>query len=119
MHAEEDRKHRELIEARNTADNAIYSAEKTLSDLGEKVPADLKSRVEDAVAKVRSVRDLEEPNTINSSVEELMKVLQEVGQAAYSQTQSEAPDQTQTDQGQASEEDDDGEVVDGEFHHAD
>jgi len=119
MHAEEDRKHRELIEARNTAVNAIYSAEKTLSDLGEKVPADLKSRVEDAVAKVRSVRDLEEPNTINSSVEELMKVLQEVGQAAYSQTQSEAPDQTQTDQGQASAPDDDGDVVDGEFHHAD
>lgn len=118
MHAEEDRKHRELIEARNTADNAIYSAEKTLTDLGEKVPADLKSRVEDAIAKVRSVRDQEDPNTINSSVEELMKVLQEVGQAAYSQTQPEAPDQTQTDQEQAPEEDE-GDVVDGEFHHAD
>ena len=48
-------------------------------------------------------------------LEELMKVLQEVGQAAYTQTQSEAPasDQTQTDQGQAHE--DDGDVVDGEF----
>ena len=117
IHAEEDRKRRELIEARNTADNAIYSSEKTLSDLGEKVPADLKSRVEDAVAKVRSLRDQDDSDTINSSVEELMKVLQEVGQAAYTQTQSETPDQTQTDQGQAP--DDDGEVVDGEFHHAD
>ena len=117
IHAEEDRKRRELIEARNTADNAIYSSEKTLSDLGEKVPADLKSRVEDAIAKVRSVRDQDDSNAINSSVEELMKVLQEVGQAAYTQTQSETPDQTQTDQGQAP--DDDGDVVDGEFHHAD
>ena len=117
IHAEEDRKRRELIEARNTADNAIYSSEKTLSDLGEKVPANLKSRVEDAVAKVRSVRDQDDSDTINSSVEELMKVLQEVGQAAYTQTQSETPDQTQTDQGQAP--DDDGDVVDGEFHHAD
>lgn len=117
IHAEEDRKRRELIEARNTADNAIYSSEKTLSDLGEKVPADLKSHVEDAVAKVRSVRDQDDSDTINSSVEELMKILQEVGQAAYTQTQSETPDQTQTDQGQAP--DDDGDVVDGEFHHAD
>jgi molecular chaperone DnaK len=118
IHADEDRKRRDLIEARNTADNAIYSSEKTLSDLGEKVPADLKSRVEDAVAKVRSVRDQDDPSTINSSVEELMKVLQEVGQAAYTQPQPEAPDQTQTDQGQAPEEDA-GDVVDGEFHHAD
>jgi hypothetical protein len=54
---------------------------------------------------------------INSSVEELMKVLQEVGQAAYSQTQAPDPEQTQTDPGQAP--DDDGDVVDGEFHHAD
>ena len=117
VHAEEDRKHRELIEARNTADNAIYSSEKTLSDLGEKVPAELKSRVEAAIAKVRSVRDQDDPNATNSAVEELMKVLQEVGQAAYSQTQPEASDQTQTDQGQAP--DDDGDVVEGEFHHAD
>ena len=116
VHAEEDRKHRELIEARNTADNSIYTSEKTLSDLGEKVPADLKSRVEDAIAKVRSVRDQDDPTTINSTVEDLMKVLQEVGQAAYSQTQTETPDQTQSDQGQAPE--DDGDVVDGEFHHA-
>ena len=119
VHAEEDRKHRELIEARNTADNSIYSSEKTLSDLGAKVPADLKSRVEAAIANVRSVRDQDDANTINSAVEDLMKVLQEVGQAAYTQTQSEAPapDQTQTDNGQAP--DDDGDVVDGEFHHAD
>ena len=118
-HAEEDRKHRELIEARNTADNAVYSSEKTLSDLGEKVPADLKSRVETEIAHVRSVRDQDDSGVINNAVEALMKVLQEVGQAAYSQSQPEAPaaDQTQTEQKQTPE--DDGDVVDGEFHHAD
>jgi hypothetical protein len=63
------------------------------------------------------VRDQEDPAVINSAVEELMKVLQEVGQAAYSQTQSEAPEQPQPDQDQPSK--DDGEVVDGEFHHED
>ncbi len=44
MHAEEDQKRRELIEARNTADNAVYSAEKTIKDLGEKLPADAKTK---------------------------------------------------------------------------
>ena len=117
-HAEEDRKHRDLIEARNTADNAVYSSEKTLSDLGEKVPADLKSRVEAEVANVRSVRDQDDPAAINNAVETLMKVLQEVGQAAYTQAQSEPPaaGSPQTENGQTP---DDGEVVDGEFHHAD
>ena len=117
-HAEEDRKHRDLIEARNTADNAVYSSEKTLSDLGEKVPDDLKSRVEAEVANVRSVRDQDDPAAINSAVETLMKVLQEVGQAAYTQAQSEPPaaGSPQAENGQTP---DDGEVVDGEFHHAD
>lgn len=117
-HAEEDRKHRDLIEARNTADNAVYSSEKTLSDLGEKVPADLKSRVEAEVANVRSVRDQDDPASINNAVETLMKVLQEVGQAAYTQAQSEPPaaGSPQAENGQTP---DDGEVVDGEFHHAD
>ena len=117
-HAEEDRKHRDLIEARNTADNAVYSSEKTLSDLGEKVPADLKSRVEAEVANVRSVRDQDDPAAINNAVETLMKVLQEVGQAAYTQAQSEptAAGSSQAENGQTP---DDGEVVDGEFHHAD
>lgn len=117
-HAEEDRKHRDLIEARNTADNAVYSSEKTLSDLGEKVPADLKSRVEAEVANVRSVRDQDDPAAINNAVETLMKVLQEVGQAAYTQAQSEptAAGSPQAENGQTP---DDGEVVDGEFHHAD
>ena len=117
-HAEEDRKHRDLIEARNTADNAVYSSEKTLSDLGEKVPDDLKSRVEAEVANVRSVRDQDDPAAINNAVETLMKVLQEVGQAAYTQAQSEptAAGSPQAENGQTP---DDGEVVDGEFHHAD
>jgi molecular chaperone DnaK len=59
-HAEEDRKHKELIEARNLADNATYTAEKTLRDLGDKVPEDMKSKVEAETANVRSVIDSED-----------------------------------------------------------
>ena len=54
-HADEDRRRKELIEARNNADNLAYSAEKVLQDLGDKVPADLKKQVEDKIAKVREV----------------------------------------------------------------
>ena len=113
-HAEEDQKHRELIAARNTADNAVYTAEKTLRDLGEKVPAEVKAKVDDATAKVRSVREQEDTSVINNVVEELMKVLQEVGQAAYSeQPETEENDEPSSEEEGASPQDLD--VVDGEF----
>lgn len=113
-HAEEDQKHRELIEARNTADNAVYTAEKTLRDLGEKVPAEVKAKVDDATAKVRSVREQEDTSVINNVVEELMKVLQEVGQAAYAgQPETEENDEPSSEEEGASPQDLD--VVDGEF----
>lgn len=116
-HAEEDQKHRELIEARNTADTAAYTAEKTIKDLGEKIPADAKGRIEDAVASVRSVRDQNDVTTINNAVENLIKILQEVGQAAYSQGSQPSPDQgTQDPQTPPS---DDPDIVDGEYTHAD
>ena len=114
-HADEDKKRRDLIEARNTADNAVYSSEKTLRDLGEKVPADIKAQVEAAVEKVKSVREHDDPAEINREVETLMQTLQQVGQAAYSQEppQDENP-QGGTDQTPP----DDGDVVDGDFKQA-
>ncbi|MGB4595319.1 MAG: molecular chaperone DnaK [Anaerolineaceae bacterium] len=120
VHAEEDKKRRDLIEARNTADNAAYTSEKTLKDLGDKVPADIKSKVEDGIAKVRSVRDQDDPEAINREVEALMQELQKVGTAAYQQTQAQ-PSAEQADPGAqdtTSGPQDDGEVVDGEFKQA-
>ena len=109
-HAEDDRKRRELIEARNTADNAVYTSEKTLKDLDGKVPADLKTRVETAAAQVRNVHDQEDPAVINQAVETLMSTLQEVGQAAYQPGQPEA-EGGPTGPGTPPE----GDVVDGEY----
>ena len=114
-HADEDQKRRDLIEARNTADNAVYSSEKTLRDLGEKVPADIKAKVEAAVEKVKSVRDHDDPAEINREVETLMQTLQQVGQAAYSQQ----PPQDENPQGGSDQTPpDDGDVVDGDFKQA-
>ena len=117
-HAEEDQKHRDLIEARNTADNAVYTAEKTLKDLGDKVPAEAKSKVDDVIASVRSVRDQDETSLIHNAVEELMKVLQEIGQAAYAQQEQQA-EGAETSEANDTDQADDPDVVDGEYTQAD
>jgi len=114
-HADEDQKRRAMIEARNTADNAVYTSEKTLKDLGDKVPADLKTRVEEAIKQVRVTRDQDDSEAINRSVEALMKVLQEVGQAAYQQPGNQTGAASEKPEDSAH---DDGDFVDGEFRQA-
>jgi molecular chaperone DnaK len=82
-HAEEDRQRAELIEVRNNADNTAYSAEKVLRDLGDKVPDDLRSQVEEGVANLRGVMDSEDVETIRNQTESLSQIIQQVGAAAY------------------------------------
>jgi molecular chaperone DnaK len=119
--AEEDRKKKELIEARNNAENTAYTAEKTLRDLGEKVPADVKTKVEDAVRKVREAKDKDDVTAITKETEALMQVLQQVGSAAYAQEQpNPAQGETAQDNPEAGSSDgktppDDENVVDGEY----
>jgi molecular chaperone DnaK len=125
--AEEDRKRKEFIEAKNMADNAVYTAEKALRDLGEKVPGDLRSQVEDEVAKVRAVMDGDDLEAIKTATEALNQVIQQIGAAAYQQEAPEAGgpgDQTQSepgsepDAGAEGDAGDDEDVVDAEFHDA-
>ncbi len=85
-HAEDDRRKKELIEARNDADNAVYTAEKTLRDFGDKVPADLKSKVEAGVTSVREAMNGEDANAIRRATDELMQSVQQIGAAAYQQS---------------------------------
>jgi molecular chaperone DnaK len=117
-HAEEDRLRKELIEARNNADNTAYSAEKVLKDLGDKVPADMKTQVEEKVATIRETIKLDDTHAIQKATEELSQVLQQIGAAAYQQSAPEAGapgDEPQSGPtGAAGDED----VVDGEFHSA-
>jgi molecular chaperone DnaK len=119
--AEEDRKKKELIEARNNAENTAYTAEKTLRDLGEKVPADVKTKVEDAVRKVREAKDKDDVTAITKETEALMQVLQQVGSAAYAQEQpNPAQGETAQDNPEPGSSDgktppDDENVVDGEY----
>ena len=89
-HAAEDKRRRDLIEARNTADNSIYGAEKVLSELGEKVPAEIKAEVQAAVGEVKKMKDGEDEPAIRKAVDALSQAVQKVGAAAYQQA-SEQP----------------------------
>jgi molecular chaperone DnaK len=117
-HAEEDVRRKELIEARNAADNAAYAAEKALREFGDKIPADLKSNVEDHVAKVREVMDSEDAESIKSATEALNEVIQQIGAAAYQQAGPEVgtPGGGEPEAGpESAPGDEDEDVVDGEF----
>ena len=81
----EDDKRKENIEARNAADNAIYTAEKALRDLADKVPADVKTNVEQQVIKVRESLSSNDTAQIKSATDQLFQVIQQIGAAAYQQ----------------------------------
>jgi molecular chaperone DnaK len=82
-HADDDKRRREEIEAKNTADSLAYQAEKLLRDQGDKVPADLKGDVEGKIAAVRSAIQSGNAATMKSASEDLSMALQRIGQAVY------------------------------------
>jgi molecular chaperone DnaK len=84
-HKAEDDLRKENIEARNAADNAIYTAEKALRDLGEKVPADVRTNVEQQVIKVREALTSNDTAQIKNATDQLFQVIQQIGAAAYQQ----------------------------------
>ena len=84
-HAEEDRKRKELIEARNNADNTVYAAEKALREFGEKVPAEVRSEVEAKVTDVKTAAQAEDVDRIKSATEALGQTVQKIGASVYQQ----------------------------------
>ncbi|MEP6776253.1 MAG: Hsp70 family protein, partial [Chloroflexota bacterium] len=89
-HQEEDKKRRDLIEARNTGDSMAYQAEKTLSELGEQVPAEIKTEVDEKVSAVREALATEDTDRIKQTTNDLSTSMQKIGQAMYAQQQATA-----------------------------
>ncbi|HST03576.1 MAG TPA: Hsp70 family protein, partial [Chloroflexia bacterium] len=87
---EEDKKRRDLIEARNIGDSMAYQAEKTLGELGEKVPAEIKTEVDEKVTAVREALATEDTERIKQATNDLSTSLQKIGQAMYAQEQATA-----------------------------
>jgi molecular chaperone DnaK len=91
QHAAEDAKRKEEIEVRNSADSLAYTAEKTLRDYGDKIPADVKKEVDAKIANVKSALQGKDINAIRKAMQELSQAIQKVGASAYQQPGQQPP----------------------------
>src|SRR5690606_38256222 len=112
QHAEEDRRRREAAETRNNAETLVYSTEKMLRDYADKVPADVKSEVESAVADLKEKLKGDDITAIRQATERVSTTAQRVGQAIYGQAPGAAASGATAHQGTADEEVVEAEVVD-------
>ncbi len=86
-HAEEDKKKKDLVEARNLADTLVYTTEKALREAGDKVSADKKKPVEEKIEALKKVKDSDDVATIKRATEELSQEAQKIGQELYQAAQ--------------------------------
>ncbi|BDH78773.1 chaperone protein DnaK [Methanothermobacter tenebrarum] len=95
-YAEEDRKRQKEVEIRNNADSMIYTAEKTLDELSEKIPSDKKENIEKLIKELKEELKGDDISRIKSKTEELTKAIQEIGATIYQQVQQEGKDSDDT-----------------------
>jgi molecular chaperone DnaK len=116
-HADEDRKARELAEARNVGENAAYQAEKQLSEMGDQVDASAKEEIEKAIAEVKGVLESSDAEEIKAKTDALQAAFHKVSEQIYQQAAQQAPSGDgagANGAGEAEEEVVDAEVVDEE-----
>jgi molecular chaperone DnaK len=89
-HADEDLKKKELVEARNLADQLIYTAEKSLTDHKDKISAELKTAVEEKIKALREVKDKDDQEAIRTKTQELSTEVQKIGEAMQQAPQGDA-----------------------------
>ncbi len=80
-HAADDAKRRELVEARNIADQAVYAAEKAIKENGEKAGAEIVKEVQDKIDALKTARGSEDPGTIKTATDALSASLSKIGEA--------------------------------------
>jgi molecular chaperone DnaK len=93
LHAEDDKKKKELVEARNSADALIYSTEKSIQDLGDKVDDETKAKVEEATAALKKAMEGEDAQEISRLSEELTKSSHKLAEAMYQQASQDGQEQ--------------------------
>ncbi len=109
----EDRRRKDLVEARNTADQVVYQTEKTLRDLGDKVPAGDRTTIEQLAGELKRAKDTEDTAHIRQLTEKLQQASYALGQQMYAQGQpgaGPAPEQPPQQPGPSGDD-----FVDGEF----
>ncbi|MBI4272939.1 molecular chaperone DnaK [Candidatus Uhrbacteria bacterium] len=85
LHAEEDKKKRELIDVKNMAESTIYQTEKTLKEHGDKAGGDVKKEIEEKVEALKKVKDTEDVSAIRQALEEVNQAISKIGAAMYQQ----------------------------------
>ncbi len=114
LHAEEDKKKRELVDARNAADALIYSTEKSLKEAGEKLDASTKVEIENAISNLKKAMEGEDTSEIKRLSEELTQVSHKIAEVLYAQAaQSQAGPETGAGPSESATKDE--EVVDADF----
>jgi len=89
-HADDDRRKKEAAEARNNADTLVYSTEKTIADLGDKVPEETKTECEEAIAEVKSAMEGEDVDAIKAATDKLQAAGYKLAEIVYADAQAEA-----------------------------
>jgi len=111
-YADEDKKYRELVDARNAADGMVHSVKKSLSEYGDKLDAAEKEAIDGALKDVESVLQSDDKETIESKTNTLMEASQKLGEKVQAAQQAEANTESAQPQGEKTV---DAEVVDAEF----
>lgn len=115
QYADADKKRKELVEARNTADQLVYATEKSLKDFGDKIDKSEKESIEKEIKKVQEAQKSDDVEKIKSAVEALSKASHKLAEEAYKKAQASAGSETPADAGEnAGKKDED--VVDAEFN---
>ena len=110
QHESEDKKRRELIDAKNTADNLVYQTEKALRDLGDKVPSAERSTIEDKINNLKQAAQGDDLNRIKQASEEVQQTFHALSQQLYAQGQP----QPETPGGPSTPPQDGDDVIEGE-----
>jgi molecular chaperone DnaK len=111
-YADEDKKLRELVDARNQADSVLHSVKKSLGEHGDKMEADEKAKIEDAIKALEEVAKGDEKADIEAKTNALMEASQKLGEKVYAEQQAQANTESAQPQGEKTVE---GDVVDAEF----
>jgi molecular chaperone DnaK len=117
LHADEDKKKRDLVDARNAADSQIYSIEKSLKEAGDKIDSSTKTEIENAIAALKKAMESEDSGEIKRLSEELTQVSHKIAEVLYAQASQQAQGQPEGEAGTGATESakKDEEVVDADF----
>jgi molecular chaperone DnaK len=115
LHADEDKRRKELVETRNSADALVHATEKSLKDLGDKVDAETKGNVEKEIENVKKVKDGDDIEVIKSAVEALTQASHKLAELMYAQAAKENPDAEAGGDSGAKPKKEDDDVVDADF----